>query len=179
MTFGSKRNSQSKQHSRKARYGSCQSAGRVLSADTPERFGIDRSTRRRNCALIAAITVLSDISSAPTAGHEKEPNRDQNTGSKRNRKDIVVGRPHDVLLHLPVTRLAQIYKSDHVHRVVLDEDYVGRLDGNISATSDSDPDIGSRQRRRVVDVSDEFINLLFVSSDRVSVSSRTPTSYSS
>ena len=51
-----------------------QSAGRgSRGAETPGRPGTERSTRRRNCALIATITVLSDMSSAPTAGERRIP----------------------------------------------------------------------------------------------------------
>ena len=52
--------------------------GSFASASTPTRrgpTGLQSFARRSSCALIATITVLSDISTAPTAGESRMPAR--------------------------------------------------------------------------------------------------------
>ena len=98
-------------------------------------------TRRSVCALIATMTVLSDISTAPTAARQHDAPRRQHAGGQRDRDDVVAGRPPEVLHHLAVGRPAERDDSRHVSRIASHEHDVARLDGDVRAGADRDPDV--------------------------------------
>jgi len=74
------------------------------------------------------MTVDSDMNTAPmmaTGGCRWSED------SCRKREHVVAGRPDEVLPHLPVARLRQSDEPHHVQRVIVDEDDIPRLDGDI------------------------------------------------
>ena len=109
-----------------------------------------KRTRRSSCALIATITVLADISTAPDRRRQQNAPRRQHAGGERNRDDVVARRPPEVLHHLPIARADQRDDPRHVARIAAHEDDVACLDGHVGAGADRDADIRGHERRRVV-----------------------------
>ena len=97
------------------------------------------------------MTVLSDISAAPTAGESTMPQGIGNAGGQRNGEGVVAGRPQQVLDHLAVGRAGQADDREHVARVAAHQHDVGRLDGHIRPGADGDAEVGFDQRGGIVD----------------------------
>ena len=87
---------------------------------------------------------------APTAGPSVMPAHDERAGGERDRDDVVPRAPRQVLHHLPVARVRQRDHADDAARVRRREHDTGRLDRDVGAGADRDPDVGARERRRVV-----------------------------
>jgi len=84
---------------------------------------------------------------------------DMNTAPIAGECDYVVpGRPDKILLHLPVACLRERDESDDVEWVVLDQNDVSRLDGDVRPGANGNADVGPRERRRVVDAIADHLN---------------------
>src|SRR5258706_7643045 len=70
---------------------------------------------------------------------------------ERNAEHVVKKSEEQVLTDLAERRAGQPYRIGHAHQVVSHQRDVGRFDGDIRSRADGEADVGSRQRRGVVD----------------------------
>ena len=73
------------------------------------------------------------------------------TRRRRHQEHIVDERPEEVLQNVPVGRTAQTYRRRDIRETALHQHHIRRVDGHIRARTDRNADVGTRQRRCVVD----------------------------
>ena len=91
MSLNDAKRESSSSQSRRAGSPDRRSLGRT-SQTSPRDYSTRKSTRRRSCALSATTMVDRLISTAPTAGAERDPGPGERAGGERN-GDHVVSRP--------------------------------------------------------------------------------------
>lgn len=124
-------------HSSKTRLDPCADAGNPAKVRgalrKTSRATVHNSARRSNCALTATTIVLSDMRTALIAPGSTMPH--ENSGRERNRKDVVSGRPPEVLKDLSVGGFGHRDDPGYVTGIASNENHVARFDRDVSWAS--------------------------------------------
>ena len=100
--------------------------------------------------MIATITVLADISTAPAAGVRYNAKWIKDSCGKRYGKGVVAGRPREVLCHLSICAASQLDNGDGVKGRIPDEYDIAGLYCDVGARSDGNAHVGLCQGGGVV-----------------------------